>query len=203
MSYVQPNQPLWKTIESIATDEALSLYELERVGPGSLRVTIDRKLGAHAEGAEPPSDSDIDDGNEAGSFDADDVEAVDVEAVDAQGGVTSGDCTRLCRRLMVYFEAEGSSLGIPAEPEIEVSSPGINRALRLDAHWIGAIGERVKVVFHEHRVLSEGAKSVSLVVGKLSKFSVENIEVIDEQGEMPVHFPLSAVKRANVDFLFD
>lgn len=61
-------------------------------------------------------------------------------------GVTSGDCSAVCRRLMHAFVVEGEGLGLSAEPELEVSSPGLERELRLPMHFQDAVGAQVKIV---------------------------------------------------------
>lgn len=66
--------------------------------------------------------------------------------IDKKGsGVTSGDCSTLCRRLMHAFGVEGQNLGISSEPEIEVSSPGLERDLRLAQHFEEAVGHKIKM----------------------------------------------------------
>ena len=106
-------------------------------------------------------------------------------------GVTSDDCSKLCKRLMVYFTAEGDDLGIGSEPDIEVSSPGINRQLRLPQHFSGAVGENVAIVLTDNTALGGVIKSVEETSFKLGL-----------DGEELVDIELSRVKKARVDFQF-
>ena len=180
MKYLNKNDRLWSTFESIALDEGLSLYDLEHITPRSFRVYIARK--------------------------------------DAKESVSSGDCSRLCRRLMVYFQAEGDSLGVGSEPEIEVSSPGINRHLRLSEHFELAIGERVKFYPTAAPVDSASAtsekerqeaevKTISYdgskpVVGIVEKCEGGALTVADELSHQIVTFKLHDVRKASVEFKF-
>jgi ribosome maturation factor RimP len=60
-------------------------------------------------------------------------------------GVSVDDCVNLCRRLMHAFVVDGVALGVGAEPELEVSSPGLDRELRLEKHFNDAVGSNVKL----------------------------------------------------------
>lgn len=205
MSFVDINDKLWLTIQSICSDEGLELYDLERAGPGALRVTVDRTAESTAKQVNFPRRR-----AESESVESDDTDEIEEDTIEessdaleaTQGGVSSGDCTRLCRRLVVYFTAEGPAHGIGAEPEIEVSSPGINRTLRLDRHWERAIGERVKVVLLEPRTVPEVPKPIAQATGKLEQFGGGELVVLEESLKKVVTLPKSAVKRAQIDFLF-
>lgn len=117
-----------------------------------------------------------------------------------QGGVKSEDCTRVCRRLMVYFAAAGEPLGISSEPEIEVSSPGINRHLRLERHFRSAVGERVKVVGAVKN--GDGQLHGLSVVGSLRETSPENVVIVDESSGTECSFRYEEISKARVDFRF-
>ena len=114
--------------------------------------------------------------------------------------VTSGDCSRLVRRLMSICMAEGPELGLIAEPQIEVSSPGVNRQLRLPQQFAGAVGERVKVTLVES---AGGSRAAAPVVGVLSSLNGEVLEILDEATKQTEVLPLAAVGKAHVDFKFD
>ncbi len=117
----------------------------------------------------------------------------------AKEGVTSEDCSRLCRRLMIFFSVEGESLGLSSEPEIEVSSPGINRRLRTVEQFAGALGERVKVKGES----DQGGEGVShVVVGNLLQVDDGAIAIEEEQSKRAHLFMFKNIKEARVDFKF-
>ena len=117
-------------------------------------------------------------------------------------GVKSGDCSRICKRLVVLLSVEGANLGVGSEPHIEVNSPGINRALRIHEHYLGAVGERVKVV------ITSGKEFPAELIGQFLSFDNQVLKIVTEEGTKKAlvtkewEVPISLVKRANVDFKF-
>jgi ribosome maturation factor RimP len=73
--------------------------------------------------------------------------------LDKEGGPTLEDLTRISRRLNEIFD-EG--LQVEGSYVLEVSSPGINRALKTPEHFARFIGKRVRV---RTRELIEGRRS--------------------------------------------
>jgi ribosome maturation factor RimP len=172
--YLTPDHPLWREVASIASDEGLELYDLERSGGGSLRVFVDKPSKVENSGA------------------------------GISGQVTSDDTTKLCRRLVVFFLAEGEGFGVGSEPSLEVSSPGVNRSLRLREHFVRSIGERVRVTFTGASALTavENPVAGSVAVGMLQGVNGDVATILDESAKAPLSFELGQVKRANVDFKF-
>jgi ribosome maturation factor RimP len=116
---------------------------------------------------------------------------------------SSQDCSRLCRRLMNYFMVEGPRLGVGAEPEIEVSSPGVNRHLRLPEHFQSAVGERVKVGVRGDLVGEEGKLvKVGGILGTLEAVSEQDVKLVDERTKQNWQVPFEQIARANVEFKF-
>ena len=119
----------------------------------------------------------------------------------SKNGVTSGDCSKICKRLVVLATVEGEDLGIGASPHIEVNSPGVNRVLRVKDHIFGAVGERVKLA------LSADDKPEELT-GELQNFDGEFLVVVTEEGSKKTlvkkewKVPYSEVKKARTDFKF-
>ena len=166
MSFVERDEKLWQSVSSIAEDEGLLLYDLSRAGDGALSVYVDKQ---------PDSSEKLGESGER---------------------ITSGDCTRLCKRLRAYFLVEGGSLGVGEDPAIEVSSPGINRFLRLDTHFENACGQRVRLVLEEEEGIS------SPLIGELCEVSDGQLLVVSESSGSEVRVGQASVKRARVDFQF-
>ncbi len=160
--FLSVEDALWRELSDIADDEGLSLYDVEKISPRSVRVFVAGREQASA--------------------------------------VTSADCTRLCRRLMTLFLAEGPRFGLQPDAEIEVSSPGVNRNLRLREHFQRAVGERVRVKARGHA--NGEAKSSRLVIGELRLVDNDGFEVDDEATRERIQVPFADLKEARVDFKF-
>lgn len=188
VAHLEKKDLLWQALESVIADEGMKLYDAERVGDNVLRVAVDRSVQTQ--------------GPEAGETGA------GAESWEAAGqGVTSGDCTVICKRLIVYFCAEGAQFGLRPDVQIEVSSPGVNRELRLPEHFAGAVGQRVKIIPRHQNggAAGSGKSNGSLsgpVIGCLRSFRENVLEVLDEQTKETVKLPFAEVKKANVDFKF-
>ena len=179
MAYLTRQDELWTTIDEVSSSHDLIVYDLERCGPDKLSVVIARSSD-HLSDAQPKVEHELD-----------------------QGGVTSDDCSRIVRELMVYFQANGDRFGLGAEPQIEVSSPGVNRRLRLAEHYIGAVGERVKITGNG-KVGGDSEKVGLTVVGPLVYCDGKVAKVEDESTEdkKQVEFSLGDIRKARVDFDF-
>jgi len=175
MSYLDTAHPLRELIASVVADEGFSLYDVELLSPRALRLSICVPVGTEIQ----PEDG------------------------RTNRGVSVGDCGRVLRRLMVVFQAEGERYGLAREPEIDVSSPGINRSLRLPEHFEGARGERVKLVLKpsREREAAEG-KLINTLLGEMQECREGIITVLDETTRSPWDVPLDDIKRANVEFQF-
>lgn len=173
---------LWKTIEQVALEEGVVLFDLElpadtRRG-GVLKVFITRPVAPGSHVPELKSRAD---------------ETEDTEGID-RGGISFEDCVRVCKRIL---DLDEQSELIPGNCTLEVSSPGINRNLRLPEHFKGAVGERVKVKFKNSE---SGATMV--VNGYLREASGDSVQVEAESGNESFQIPLANLKEARVDFKF-
>ena len=128
----------------------------------------------------------------------------------SKDGVKSGDCSRICKRLVVLASVEGENLGIGSAPQIEVNSPGINRTLRINEHFAGAVGERVKLVIAAGKEMP-GELPIELpkeLVAQLVSFESDTLKLVTKEGSKKAplskewEVPLSIVKKARVDFEF-
>ncbi len=141
---LSPGDKLWEYVSNLAKDSGLVLYDLFCGSGGSIRVFLDK---LH-----------IDDFSE--------------EPIKKRKGsaVTSEDCSSFCRRLVHGFSVDGTELGVGAEPGIEVSSPGLNRDLRLADHFNWSVGHLIKVVKVDGGML----------LGKVTNFDGETLKIITE-----------------------
>jgi ribosome maturation factor RimP len=114
-------------------------------------------------------------------------------------GISIDDCASVSRRISAnpQFEVLLHQCGL------EVSSPGINRRLRRDEHFVGAVGERVTVAARSQ----DGTNST---VTGLLKSCVDGTLIIEpevdesEAGETEavIEITLGSVQKARVDFKF-
>jgi ribosome maturation factor RimP len=165
---------LWDTIRAVALEEGVDLFDIElpadtRRG-GVLRVYITKTAS----------------------------EEKSAEAVDGDGAARSGisfeDCVRVSKRLLDIDEQQEL---IPQNCTLEVSSPGINRKLRLPAHFAGAVGERVRVKFRDPET---GATLV--MHGHIRGSDDRTVTVENEAKKGDVTIAFQDVKEARVDFKF-
>ncbi len=73
MAFVECSDELWRSVEAIAQEEGLGLYDLEVQGQPKICVVVERAASESASSGEPVKPSTA-----------------------AGQGVTSGDCSRLC-----------------------------------------------------------------------------------------------------------
>ncbi|MBL7662849.1 hypothetical protein JNK13_08880 [bacterium] len=170
MAFVDTQDLLWTELAAIVQDEGLSVYDIERAQRGGLRVFITKNQSPETDGENNAS---------------------------TESGVTSGDCSRVCRRLMDFATVSGSKYGLSPEAEIEVSSPGVNRTLRLQTHFSEAQGKRIRVVYAASENQPAGA-----ALGMLERVTDRLIIVASEPQGQSIEIPFIAVKRANVEHKF-
>jgi len=111
-------------------------------------------------------------------------------------GVSIDGCARVCKRLRLIFAAEGAQYGLIEEPELDVSSPGVNRDLRTREHVLEALGERVLVKFSG----ADGKKQS--VIGELKEFANDRIELSLEDGGDALEVSFADLVEARIDFKF-
>jgi ribosome maturation factor RimP len=81
---------------------------------------------------------------------------------------------------------------IPERYFLEVSSPGLERPLKLKSHWVSAINEKVAVQFQEE----DEKRSV---MGTLLEVNQDTV-TLDDRGER-LQIPLKSISRAKTVFL--
>ncbi len=105
------------------------------------------------------------------------------------GGVTLDDCAKFSRALGA--ELEEFDL-IPDRYFLEVSSPGLERPLKLKSHWVSAINEKVAVQW------ADGEQKLS-TLGTLTEVGQDSI-ILDDRGTK-VEIGFKAISRAKTVYL--
>ena len=111
--------------------------------------------------------------------------------IDRDEGVNLDDCEAISRELGEYLDAKDF---IADNYFLEVSSPGIERALKTDRHYAAAIGEEVRLKLYKAQ---DGAKELE---GVLSDFDSESVtlSINDEK----VSIQRKNIAKANIIFNF-
>ncbi len=94
--------------------------------------------------------------------------------IDKPGGVTIGDCEKVSRAVSDIMDREDF---IAEAYILEVSSPGLGRALKKDKHLAGSIGEEVEIKTYKP---IDKQKEFS---GILKTFDAESITIGTKEGE--------------------
>ncbi|MCB5284770.1 MAG: ribosome assembly cofactor RimP [Candidatus Cloacimonetes bacterium] len=105
------------------------------------------------------------------------------------GGVTLDECARFSRALGA--ELEEFDL-IPDRYFLEVSSPGLERPLKLKSHWVSAINEKVAVQW------GDGEQKNS-TLGTLTEVNQDSV-ILDDRGSR-VEIALKSISRAKTVYL--
>ncbi len=112
----------------------------------------------------------------------------------AQTGVTLDDCGNVSNFVGDMLDATNV---IGDSYVLEVSSPGINRPLKTEAHYKKAVGQNVKVSLYAPLHPESSQKNFS---GILTDFYDETLEVEDATSGK-VSIPMKAVAKANLDIV--
>ncbi len=106
------------------------------------------------------------------------------------GGVIVEDCIKVNRELNNYLEEADI---IQGNFFIEVSSPGIERALKYKKHYLSAINEIVKIQYTNE-------EKSEIIEGKLLEVLPEEIKVLVDTDEVLISF--NSIKKARTVFHF-
>lgn len=104
------------------------------------------------------------------------------------GGVSLADCEQVSRALSRELDLSDP---IPHAYDLEVSSPGIERVLRLPSHWAQAAGSQVQVRFREK---AGAARTLVAVVLELDG----EVVVLNDGSGTPLRLPLGDVVSARM-----
>ncbi|MCL2103306.1 MAG: ribosome maturation factor RimP [Syntrophorhabdaceae bacterium] len=108
--------------------------------------------------------------------------------LDRKGGVTLSEIQSFSRRFSAVLDVEDP---LRDSYVLEVSSPGVNRRLRLPRHFALSVGQRVKVT-----LLSplEGRRNF---IGILAGADSDGIDI--QEGESRVRIKYESIRKANLD----
>ena len=107
--------------------------------------------------------------------------------IDSPDGISLDDCEKVSRAVSAVLDEADP---IPNEYTLEVSSPGLDRVLRTQAHFARFAGERVKV---EMIALINGRKRFQ---GRLKQVGESEITLEMDGGE--VSLPIDDIHRARL-----
>ncbi|MBQ6820486.1 MAG: ribosome maturation factor RimP [Clostridium sp.] len=109
--------------------------------------------------------------------------------IDKENGITLTDCEKLSRRVSEIMDVEDP---IPVAYYLEVSSPGLNRGLFTDAHYIKQIGKEVLIRFIKS---FEGRKNIKGILKEVTEEAV----VVEYEAEKMFTVPKDKIKSANLE----
>jgi len=112
--------------------------------------------------------------------------------IDKEGGVTLDDCQDISQQVSAFLDVEDV---IPAEYELQVSSPGLDRKFYRDADYQKFLGRLVRVK------TSQPIRGLHVIVGRLKEFDGETIVVTDPamKKDPDYRIPLGAVKETRLE----
>lgn len=113
-----------------------------------------------------------------------------IEKVSGESAVTLADCSQLSRELDTFLE---SSAVFPGPFELEVSSPGLDRRLRLEGDFNKSLGKKIKLKLKEK--IETGGKNLT---GTLTE--IENGDIHLEWNNRKVKVSLANILQANINY---
>ncbi len=111
--------------------------------------------------------------------------------IDKEGGVTLDDCQNVSHQVSAFLDVEDV---IPAEYELQVSSPGLDRRFYKDSDYqkfLGRLGVKT----------STPIRGLHVIVGRLKEFDGTTIVVSDPavKKDPDYRIPLDAVKETRLE----
>jgi ribosome maturation factor RimP len=146
------------------------------------------------------------------------VQVLIAPRVSSSSEIGHDDCNRLAR---LVLDSERVEELLPGSATLEVSSPGINRAIRSVVQLKGAIGERIRISAQKYRddetgdqivarnkvstSSNEGAQTfgAGVIRGVLQELTSDGLKMVDEVRKRVIFVAIGDVKEARVDFPFD
>lgn len=112
--------------------------------------------------------------------------------IDKEGGVTVDDCTLISQQVSTWMDVEDP---IPAEYELQVSSPGLDRRFYRNSDYEKFVGRLVRVK------TNRPIRGLHVIVGRLKEFDGQNAVVTDPQVKKDPDYvvPLDAIKETRLE----
>jgi ribosome maturation factor RimP len=112
--------------------------------------------------------------------------------IDKEGGVTIDDCSLVSQQVSAWLDVEDP---IPAEYELQVSSPGLDRKFYRPADYGKFVGRLVRVK------TSKAVRGLHVIVGKLKEFDGDTVVVTDPvmKKDPDYAIPLADIKETRLE----
>jgi ribosome maturation factor RimP len=112
--------------------------------------------------------------------------------IDKDGGVTLEDCSLISQQVSTYLDVDDV---VPAEYELQVSSPGLDRKFYKDSDYQKFIGRLVRVK------TAKAIRGLHVVIGRLKEFDGSRIVVTDPvmKKDPDYEIPLSEIKETRLE----
>lgn len=112
--------------------------------------------------------------------------------IDKEGGVTLADCELVSHQVSAYLDVEDV---VPAEYELQVSSPGLDRKFYKESDYRKFLGRRVRVQ------TTKPIRGLHVIVGRLEEFDGKEIVVTDPQAKRDPRYvvPLADIKETRLE----
>ncbi|MEO8027361.1 MAG: ribosome maturation factor RimP [Bryobacteraceae bacterium] len=111
--------------------------------------------------------------------------------IDKPGGVSHGDCEKVSHEVGALLDAEDVIPG--GTYQLEVSSPGVERALKRPKEYERFLGQKARIV------LREPVENRKRWEGKLAAISGD-VVTLEPAGGGTIQFTLEQVEKANLKF---
>lgn len=112
--------------------------------------------------------------------------------IDKEGGVTLDDCENVSQQVSAFLDVEDV---VPAEYELQVSSPGLDRKFYQESDYQKFLGRLVRVK------TSKAIRGLHVIVGRLKEYDGKNIVVSDPgvKKNPDYEIPLDVVKETRLE----
>lgn len=112
--------------------------------------------------------------------------------IDKEGGVNIDDCQLISQQVSTWLDVEDP---IPAEYELQVSSPGLDRKFYRDSDYMKFIGRLVRVK------TGRAIRGLHVIVGRLKEFDGTTVVVTDPVMKKDADYaiPLADIKETRLE----